>query len=215
MVTADESRLREEICRVGQSLFDRGYTVGSAGNISARLADGFLITPTDACLGRLDPSRLAKLASDGTQVSGDRASKTILLHRAIYDADPSLGGVVHTHSTHLVALSLTPGVDPHNLVPPLTPYHVMKAGRIPLVPYRRPGDPDVVGLVTPHVATCRGVMLSRIGPTFWHETVAGASAALEEAEETAKLAFLTKGACAPPLDADQIQELREAFAARW
>jgi 3-dehydro-4-phosphotetronate decarboxylase len=215
VVSADETRLREEICRVGASLYARGYTVGSAGNISARLPDGYLITPTDACLGFLDPARLARLGPDGTQLSGDRASKTILLHRAVYDADPTLGGVVHTHSTHLVALSLTPGVDPANLVPPLTPYHVMKAGRIPLIPYRRPGDPDVIGLVTPHVATCRGVMLSRIGPTFWHETVAGASAALEEAEETARLVFLTRGACQAPLDESQIQDLRTAFAAKW
>src|SRR5689334_23206739 len=99
---SDESRLREEICRVGASLYARGYTVGAAGNISARLPDGFLITPTDACLGFLDPARLSKLDRAGQQVSGDRASKTIRLHRAIYEADPSLGGVVHTHSTHLV-----------------------------------------------------------------------------------------------------------------
>ncbi|MCP8937686.1 aldolase [Alsobacter sp. SYSU M60028] len=210
-----DAALREEICRVGRSLFDRGYTVGSAGNISARLDDGFLITPTDACLGRLDPARLARLDAAGAQLSGDRASKTILLHRAIYAADPTVRGIVHTHSTHLVALSLTPGVDPANLVPPLTPYHVMKAGRIPLLPYARPGAPETVALVTPHVRTCRGVMLARIGPTFWHETVSAAAAALEEAEETARLVFLTRGARLPPLDESRIDELREAFGARW
>jgi 3-dehydro-4-phosphotetronate decarboxylase len=210
-----ESALREDICRIGQSLFTRGYTVGSAGNISARLPDGWLITPTDACLGRLDPARLAKMGADGVQVSGDRASKTILLHRAIYDADPAVGGIVHTHSTHLVALSLTPGVDPANIIPPLTPYHVMKAGRIPLIPYMRPGHPAVTALVTPHVRTGRGVMLARIGPTFWHETVSAASAALEEAEETAKLVFLTRNAVLPPLGEGDIAELRDSFAARW
>ncbi|WP_293860803.1 aldolase [uncultured Alsobacter sp.] len=210
-----EASLREEICRVGQSLFDRGYTVGSAGNISARLPDGWLITPTDACLGRLDPARLSKMGADGEQISGDRASKTIRLHRAIYDADPAVGGIVHTHSTHLVALSLTPGVDPANIIPPLTPYHVMKAGRIPLIPYMRPGHPDVTGLVAPHVRAGRGVMLGRIGPTFWHETVSAAAAALEEAEETAKLVFLTRGAVLPPLDENQIADLRETFGARW
>lgn len=210
-----ESALREEICRVGESLFNRGYTVGSAGNISARLADGWLITPTDACLGRLDPACLSKIGPDGEQVSGDRASKTIRLHRAIYEADPAVGGVVHTHSTHLVALSLTPGVDPANIIPPLTPYHVMKAGRIPLIPYLRPGDPAVTGLVAPHVKAGRGVMLARIGPTFWHETVSAAAAALEEAEETAKLVFLTRGALLQPLDEAQIQDLRETFVARW
>lgn len=212
---SDESRLREEICRVGASLYARGYTVGAAGNISARLPDGFLITPTDACLGFLDPARLSKLDRAGEQVSGDRASKTIRLHRAIYEADPSLGGVVHTHSTHLVALSLTPGVDPDNMLPPLTPYHVMKAGRVPLIPYHRPGAPEVVDLVTPHVPHCRGVMLARIGPTFWHESVSAASAALEEAEETAKLVILTRGACLPPLGEQDIDDLRQTFAARW
>ena len=210
-----EAKLREEICRVGKSLYDRGYTVGSAGNVSARLEDGFLITPTDACLGALDPARLSKLDRNGEQVSGDRASKTIRLHRAIYEADPALGGVVHTHSTHLVALSLTPDVDAANILPPLTPYHVMKAGRIPLIPYRRPGAPEVLDLVRPHVAACRGVMLARIGPTFWHRTPAEASAALEEAEETAKLWFLTRGNRLPELDATAIAELKEAFGAKW
>ena len=210
-----EAALRDEICRVGESLFNRGYTVGSAGNISARLPDGWLITPTDACLGRLDPARLSKIGPDGEQVSGDRASKTIRLHRAIYAADPAVGGIVHTHSTHLVALSLTPGVDPSNIIPALTPYHVMKAGRIPLIPYMRPGDAAVTALVAPHVRTGRGVMLARIGPTFWHDTVSAAAAALEEAEETAKLVFLTRGAVVPPLDDAQIAELRETFGARW
>ncbi len=210
-----ESELREEICRVGLSLYERGYTVGSAGNISARLDDGFLITPTDACLGRLDPAKLAKLYRNGEQASGDRASKTIRLHRAIYEADPALGGVVHTHSTHLVALSLTPGIDPADILPPLTPYHVMKAGRIPLIPYRRPGADEVLDLVRPHVATSRGVMLARIGPTFWHESPAAASAALEEAEETAKLWFLTRGARLPELDDAAITELKEAFGPKW
>jgi ribulose-5-phosphate 4-epimerase/fuculose-1-phosphate aldolase len=212
---ATEHELREEICRVGASLFARGYTVGTSGNISARLPDGFLITPTDACLGQLDPARLAKLAPDGTQVSGDRGSKTIRLHRAIYEADPAVGGVVHTHSTHLVALSLTAFVDPSCMVPPLTPYHVMKAGRVPLIPYRRPGDPAVVDMVVPHVKSCRGVMLARIGPTFWHETVSAAAFAIEEAEETAKLVFLTRGQALPPLDSAQIEDLKDAFGARW
>jgi 3-dehydro-4-phosphotetronate decarboxylase len=210
-----EAALREEICRVGASLFARGYTVGTSGNISARLPDGFLITPTDACLGALDPARLARLERNGEQVSGDRASKTIRLHRAIYEADPAVGAVVHTHSTHLVALSLTPFVDPASLVPPLTPYHVMKAGRIALIPYRRPGDPAVVDMVVPHVRSSRGVMLARIGPTFWHETVSAAAFAIEEAEETAKLVFLTRGHALPPLDARQIAELVETFGARW
>jgi ribulose-5-phosphate 4-epimerase/fuculose-1-phosphate aldolase len=210
-----ESKVREEICRIGRSLYQRGYTVGSAGNISSRLDDGWLITPTDACLGDLDPASLAKIGQDGEQVSGARASKTIRLHRAVYEADPTLRGVVHTHSTHLVALSLTPGIDPANILPPLTPYHVMKAGRIPLIAYRRPGDPAVAEMIRPLARQVRGVMLARIGPTFWHESVSAAAYALEEAEETAKLWFITRGAALPPLDADQIQDLRDSFGARW
>jgi ribulose-5-phosphate 4-epimerase/fuculose-1-phosphate aldolase len=210
-----ENAIREEICRIGGSLYQRGYTVGSAGNISARLDEGWLITPTDACLGDLDPAAIAKIGPDGEQVSGARASKTIRLHRAVYDADPALRGVVHTHSTHLVALSLTAGVDPANILPPLTPYHVMKAGRIPLIPYRRPGDPAVAEMIRPLVPQVRGVMLARIGPTFWHESVSAAAYALEEAEETAKLWFLTRGAVLPPLDTAAIQDLRDTFGARW
>ena len=110
-----ESELRDEICKIGASLYSRGYTVGTAGNISARLSDGFLITPTDACLGYLDPKKIAKLDNNGQQISGDRASKTIRLHSAIYQMDPNLRGIVHTHSTHLVALSLLQGVDLSNI----------------------------------------------------------------------------------------------------
>jgi len=210
-----ESALRDEICRIGASLYARGYTVGSAGNISVRLDDGFLITPTDACLGHLDPARITKLDQQGEQVSGDRGSKTIRLHRAVYETDASLRAVVHTHSTHLVALSLTPGIDPENILPPLTPYHVMKAGRIPLIPYRRPGDPAVIDLVKQHVPYVRGVMLARIGPTFWHDSISNAAYAIEEAEETAKLWYLTRGAQLPPLGEIEISELKSAFGAKW
>ncbi|MFO1149226.1 MAG: aldolase [Alsobacter sp.] len=210
-----ESKVREEICRIGRSLHERRYTVGSAGNVSARLDDGWLITPTDACLGDLDPASIAKIGPDGEQVSGARASKTIRLHRAVYESDPQVKGVVHTHSTHLVALSLTPGVDPANILPPLTAYHVMKAGRIPLIPYRRPGHPEVAEMIRPLVRQVRGVVLARIGPTFWHESVSAAAYALEEAEETARLWFLTRGAALPPLDGAQIQDLRDTFGARW
>jgi ribulose-5-phosphate 4-epimerase/fuculose-1-phosphate aldolase len=196
-----ESKLREEICRIGASLYSRGYTVGTAGNISARLEDGFLITPTDACLGDLDPARLSKLDAAGEQQSGDRASKTIRVHRAVYGADTSLRAVVHTHSTHLVALSLTPGVDTTNI--------------IPLIPYCRPGDPKMVDLVLPFVPHVRGVMLARIGPTFWHESVSNAAYAIEEAEETAKLWFLTHNARLPALGEEEIAELKSNFEIKW
>lgn len=210
-----ETRFREEICRIGASLYQRGFTVGTAGNISARLDDGFLITPTDACLGHLDPARLAKLDANGEQISGDRASKTIRLHRAVYESDKKLRGIVHTHSTHLVAMSLLKNVDPDNILGALTPYHVMKAGRIPLIAYHRPGAPEILDQIRSLVPHVRGVMLQRIGPTFWHDSVANASFALEEAEETAKLFFLTRGLALPPLTDENLDELKQFFDVKW
>jgi ribulose-5-phosphate 4-epimerase/fuculose-1-phosphate aldolase len=217
----DEARLREEICRVGASLFARGYVHSTAGNISARVADGFLVTPTDACLGFLDPARLAKLDAAGAQRSGDRASKTIALHRRIYECDPSAGCVIHTHSTHLVAVTLAGAWTPEDLLPPITPYYVMKVGHVPLIPYRRPGDPAVAELVAEAIdgAAARGtpiraVMLERLGPNVWHESPAAAMAVLEELEETARL-WLLAGRDVAPLDEDALVALRRAFDARW
>lgn len=139
MTTTNESALREEITRVGQSLYARGYTVGTAGNISARLPDGWLITPTDACLGTLDPARIAKVLATGEWVSGDKPSKTLALHRGIYDRNAEAHAVVHTHSTHLVALTLAGVWHEADVLPPITPYYVMKVGHVPLIAYRRPG----------------------------------------------------------------------------
>ncbi|MBG9388576.1 class II aldolase/adducin family protein [Caenimonas aquaedulcis] len=227
----NEAQARDEICRVGASLFARGYVHATAGNISVRLpaADGggFLITPTDACLGTLDPARLAKLDDAGVQTGGDRASKTIALHRAIYDATAAAGQpahcVIHTHSTHCVAASLSPppGVPEGELLAPITPYFVMKVGHVPLVPYHRPGDAAAAHAVAQAIArhAARGVpirvvMLSRLGPNVWHDTPAQAMAVLEELEETAKLAVLDRGA-ARPLDESQIEDLRRTFGAQW
>jgi ribulose-5-phosphate 4-epimerase/fuculose-1-phosphate aldolase len=210
-----ENRAREEICRIGESLYRRGYTVGSAGNISARLDDGFLITPTDACLGFLDPAALAKVDREGRQVSGARASKTILLHRAVYGARPDAGGMVHTHSTSLVALSMLPGVSPDDVLPPITPYFVMKVGHVPMIPYRRPGAPEVADLVLAHAVRVRAVLLERLGPLVWHDTVSAACFTLEELEETAKL-WLTLRATPPaPLDEAQIDDIRRAFGVTY
>ena len=223
----NESRAREEICRVGRSLFERGYVHATAGNISVRLDDGFLITPTDACLGFLDPARLARLDPEGRQLNGDRASKTLALHRQIYAAatgfDPQTRCVIHTHGTHCVALSLRrpAGARPAELLPALTPYFVMKVGRVPVIPYHRPGDPAVGALVAEAIgrhghggAPIRAVMLERLGPNVWHDSPAAAMATLEELEETARLACLCP-ALPPPLNDHQIQELRAAFGARW
>jgi ribulose-5-phosphate 4-epimerase/fuculose-1-phosphate aldolase len=218
----NESEAREEICRVGRSLFERGYVHATAGNISVRLDDGFLITPTDACLGFLAPAALAKVDAQGRQVAGARASKTLALHRAIYDAalrfDAATRCVIHTHSTHCVALSLH-ATGPE-LLAPITPYFVMKVGHVPLVPYERPGAPATAEAVAQAIARygdagrpIRAVMLPRLGPNVWHDTPAAAMALLEELEETARLTLLSP---APqPLDEAQIDALRKAFGARW
>ena len=225
-----EIQAREEICRVGRSLFERGYVHGTAGNISVQLDDsqggGFLITPTDACLGFLDPARLARLDAKAQQLSGDRASKTIALHVHIYCAarqfDPEVRCVVHTHSTHCVALSLRPQAPAQaELLAALTPYFVMKVGRVPVIPYHRPGDLEAVQQVAQAIGRygeagtpIRAVMLARLGPNVWHDSPAAAMAALEELEETVRLACF--GAGAPePLTEFQIEELRQNFGARW
>jgi ribulose-5-phosphate 4-epimerase/fuculose-1-phosphate aldolase len=211
----NESALRDEICRVGRSLFERGYVHASAGNISVRLDDGYLITPTDACLGTLDPARLARVNAAGEQMAGDRASKTLALHRRIYASAPAAGCVIHTHSTHLVALTLQGVWSESDILPPITPYFVMKVGHVPLIPYHRPGDSAVAELVAARIAerpALRAVMLDRLGPNVWHRTPAEASAVLEELEETARLWLTTRP---PALSDEQIDELRVHFGARW
>lgn len=212
-----ESTLREDIARTGKSLFERGYTVGTAGNISTRLDDGWLITPTDACLGELDPARIAKVSLAGDWVSGDKPSKTLALHRAVYDHQPDMHAVVHTHSTHLVALTLAGVWRADDVLPPITPYFVMKVGHVPLIAYRRPGDPAVADQVRELAASVRGVLLERLGPVVWHRSLREASAALEELEETAKLYLMLRHQriAIEPLDESQIGELRQTFGARW
>ena len=210
----EEARIREEICTTGASLYQRGYTVGSAGNISARLDDGWLITPTDACLGRLDPANIAKVDPAGNAVSGGKPSKTLALHRGIYARNAQTRGIVHTHSTHLVALTLAGVWSETDVLPPITPYYVMKVGHIPLIRYRRPGDPQVAEQIAALADTVRGVLLERLGPVVWERSVAQASYALEELEETARLWLMTNPRPAP-LDAAALDELRNVFGARW
>lgn len=224
-----EKHAREEICRVGKSLFDRGYVHATAGNISVKLnaeqGGGYLITPTDACLGFLDPARLARLDDAGQQINGDRASKTIALHRQIYAASAGSATtarcVIHTHSTHCVALTLGFSVASHELLPALTPYFVMKVGRVPVITYHRPGDPQAAQTVAAAIAKyqsngtpIRAVMLDRLGPNVWHDSPAAAMATLEELEETAKLWYLTGGS-ASALSESDIAELRQTFGAFW
>ncbi len=217
----NEDQARDEMARVGESLFNRGYVHATAGNISQRLNDGYLITPTDACLGFLDPSRLAKVALSGQQLSGDPASKTLALHRKIYESAPAAGCVIHTHSTHLVALSLAGVWTPGDILPPITPYFVMKVGHVPLIPYHRPGDPKVAELVATRIALAEqigkplhAVMLDRLGPNVWHKTLAQAMAVLEELEATARI-WLLSGRNIEPLSSAQLDELRSSFGAPW
>ncbi len=225
-----EQQAREEICRVGRSLFERGYVHATAGNISVRLDEseggGFLITPTDACLGFLDPARLARLDAQAQQVSGDVASKTIALHVQIYRAAaqfyPKTRCVIHTHSTHCVALTLRPQVHVQpELLPAVTPYFVMKVGHVPVIAYHRPGAPEAAQQVAQAIrrygeagTPLRAVMLERLGPNVWHDSPAAAMATLEELEETAKLVTLCS-ATPEPLTEAQIDELRLRFGARW
>lgn len=219
----NESQAREEICRVGKSLFDRGYVHATAGNISVRLDDGVLITPTDACLGLLDPARLARIDAQGRHVGGDRPSKTLALHARIVDAaarhDPATRCVLHTHSTHCVSLSLQS--QESELLAPITPYFVMKVGHVPHVRYHRPGAAEAVdevgGLIQAYGTAgkpIRAVMLNRLGPVAWHESPAAAMAVLEELEETARLTLLARQPL-PALDMASIDDLRRSFGARW
>jgi ribulose-5-phosphate 4-epimerase/fuculose-1-phosphate aldolase len=219
---AEQNALRAEVVRVGASLFQRGYVHSTAGNISVRLStdqgDGFLITPTDACLGFLEPTQLAWVSNAGTQRSGQRASKTLTLHRRIYDSAPEAHCVLHTHATHLVALTLQGVWRDDDILPPLTPYQVMKVGHVPLIAYRRPGDPAVADAVAAHIAAAtrplRAVMLERLGPTVWHNSPEAAMALLEELEETARL-WLVSGRTTVSLSDAQIDELRAQFNAPW
>lgn len=206
-----EARLREELCTLGRSLFDRGLASGSSGNLSARLEDGLLLTPTGSSLGSLDPARLSKIDAEGRPVSGDPPSKEAFLHRGLYAGRGAAAAIVHLHSTHATAVSCLSGLDPGSCIPPLTPYFVMKIGRLPLVPYHRPGDPalgDAVrGLAGRHAA----VLLANHGPVVSGASLEAAVQAAEELEETAKLFLLLRGLSPRALTPEQIEELRIVF----
>jgi len=210
-VGRDENRLREQIVRLGRSLFQRGLTAGSSGNISVRLDDGWLLTPTNACLGELDPGELAKLDWDGRLLSGAPASKEAFLHRAMYEERAGAGAIVHLHSTHSAAVSCMGGLDCADCLPPLTAYFVMKIGRLPLIPYYRPGDPalgDAIrGLASKHTA----VLLANHGPVVSGTTLEAAGYAMEELEETAKLFLLLRDLPTRPLNPAEIEELTTVY----
>lgn len=208
---SDETRLRERIAEHGKALFDRGLTFGSAGNISVRLDDGWLLTPTNSCLGRLDPGRIAKLDDQGQLLSGDPPSKEAFMHRAVYEERAGAEAVVHLHSTHSVAVSCLAGIDPTNVLPPLTAYYVMKIGNLPLVPYFRPGDPALGDAIREYIAKTPAVLLANHGPVVAGKSLDDAIYATEELEETAKLFLLLQNHRTRPLTPEQIDDLRTQF----
>lgn len=206
-----EAALREQICACGKSLHERGLTAGSSGNISVRLDDGWLLTPTNASLGALDPARLSKLDWDGKLVSGDPASKEAFLHRAMYEERHGAGAIVHLHATHSAAVSCMSGLDPCDCIPPLTAYFVMKIGRLPLVPYHRPGDPKLGDAIRRLAKKHCAVLLANHGPVVSGKTLDTAMYATEELEETAKIFLLLQNHNPRLLDAAQIAELEQVF----
>jgi len=208
----DETRLREDICRFGRSLFERGLTPGSSGNISLRLDDGgWLVTPTNASLGFLDPARLSRLDAEGRLLSGDKPTKEIPLHGALYETRGSARAIVHLHSTHSVAVSMLPGIDPKAVLPPLTAYYLMRVGATALVPYYRPGDPAVADAIRGLAGRYSAVLLANHGPVVAGDSLEAAVYATEELEETAKLYLLLRGMNPRYLSPEQVTDLVKVF----
>ena len=213
---SEDVRLRDDICRLAKSLFDRGLTGGASGNISARTADGgLLVTPTGSSMGALDGARLATFDADGRHISGDAPTKEMALHSAFYETRRGAGAVVHLHSTHSVALSMLPDADPENLLPPLTAYSVMRLGRVKLLPYYRPGDPAMGDAVKGLAGKRAAVLLANHGPVVSAKDLEAAVYAIEELEETARLALLLRG-CNPVMLTDaQVSDVVRAFDVDW
>lgn len=205
------NELRDRIASAGKSLFDRGLTAGSSGNISVRTDDGWLITPTNSCLGELNPETLSHLATDGRQISGAAPSKEWFFHSAAYEARSSVGAIVHLHSTHSTAVSCLAGLNHSNCLPPLTAYHVMRVGEVPLVPYFRPGDPALGLAVGSLVRRHTAVLLANHGPVVVGKNLEAALYAAEELEETAKLFLMVRGSAHSPLTDGQIEDIRQHF----
>lgn len=208
----DETKLRDEMCRLGRSLFERGLTPGSSGNISVRLDEGgWLATPTNASLGFLDPARISRLDADGRLVSGDRPTKEIPLHTAFYKSRRTARAIVHLHSTHSVAVSMLPELDPKAVLPPMTAYYVMRCGATALVPYHTPGDPTIVDAIKRLGRRYASILLANHGPVVAGDSLESAAFAAEELEETAKLYILLRGLGARHLTAEQVSDLSTRF----
>jgi ribulose-5-phosphate 4-epimerase/fuculose-1-phosphate aldolase len=208
----NQSELRDQICRLGRSLFERGLTPGSSGNISVRLDDGgWLVTPTNASLGFLDPARLSRLDAKGRLVSGDAPTKEVPLHTALYETRSTSQAVVHLHSTHTVAVSMLPEIDPRAALPPMTPYYLMKCGATALVPYYQPGDPAVADAIKGLAGKYSSVLLANHGPVVAGDTLEAAVFAMEELEETARLYLMLRGLNPRYLSPQQIADLTKVF----
>ena len=206
-----EHQLREQLCDLGKSIFDRGLTHGSTGNISVRCADGWLLTPTGSNLGQLDPARLSKLDWNGKLISGNPPSKEAFLHLAMYQERASNGAVVHLHATHSVAISVLEDLDPEDLLPPLTAYYVMRIGQLPLVPYYAPGDMQLAEAVRGYAGRHHAMLLANHGPVVGGSSLSAAADAIEELEATAKLYLLLKGQRLRPLTETQVADIRRRY----
>jgi len=206
-----EAKLREEICYFGKSLFDRGLTPGSSGNISARVDGGWLMTPTNSCLGRLDPATLSKVDDQGNPISGDKPTKEAFLHMSMYAERPAAGAIVHLHSTHSVAVSVLADTDPDQPIPPITAYYVMKIGKLALVPYYAPGDPTLANAVKEVAGRHHAVLLANHGPVVAGKDLETAVYATEELEETAKLYLMLRGEKLKILSLERVNELHRKY----
>lgn len=206
-----EQAIRDNLVKWGKSLFERGHTAGSSGNMSVRLEDGFLFTPTNSCLGFLEADRLSKLDTSGNHLSGDAPTKELPLHFGFYDRRPKARAVVHLHSTHATALSCLADVDPQDAIPAITPYVVMRVGQVPVIPYTRPGSPDVKPLIEGVAARHAAVLLENHGPVVAGTSLDAAIFAIEELEEAARLSILLRGMAVRQLDEAAIAELNQHF----
>lgn len=213
---SEQARAREDICRIAKSMFDRGLTCGASGNISVRLSDGtFLVTPTGSSMGFLDPARISHMSETLQHLDGDKPTKEIPLHSAFYDTRAQTGAVVHLHSTHSVALSMLPDTDPDNVLPPLTPYSIMRLGRVKLLPFFLPGDSGMGDAVRGLAGKRSAVLLANHGPVVAGKDLWAATYAIEELEETAKLALLTRGLSPKALATGDIQRIVKTFDIDW
>lgn len=210
-IVSEETRLRDRIVRLAELLYLRGYAHGTTGNISVRLDDGMIVTPTNSSMGLLEARRLSRLNAQGNLIDGDKPSKEAFLHKAMYEERAGANAVVHLHSTHAVAVSILADTDAENALPPLTAYHHMKVGRLPLVPYVRPGDMRLAQEVRARAGGAHAMLLANHGPVVAGTSLEDALAIAEELEETAKLRLLTLGCAVRPLTGEQLAELDAAF----